>query len=206
MAALALAMLGLFLAVGLGLQGWLQYRRTGYSVLRGLYRRPLSEEWWIGECWLVGFLCVALAAALEVAEVVHPFSQVPGPARLAGAALAIVGFAATQWAVVTMGESWRVDVNDADGTRLVTSGPFRVVRNPVYSSMIVLVTGAALMVPTVLSFASVVSVLAGLELQVRRLEEPYLLRVHGEEWRAYASDIGRFVPRIGRLVRPAGVR
>ena len=39
----------------------------------------------------------------------------------------------------------------------------------------------------------------GLELQVRSVEEPYLLRTHGDAYRAYASRVGRFVPGIGRL-------
>jgi protein-S-isoprenylcysteine O-methyltransferase Ste14 len=36
---------------------------------------------------------------------------------------------------------------------------------------------------------------------VRLVEEPYLERVHGEAYRAYAERTGRFVPRIGRVIR-----
>ncbi|MFL5908785.1 MAG: methyltransferase family protein, partial [Solirubrobacterales bacterium] len=37
-----------------------------------------------------------------------------------------------------------------------------------------------------------------LQLQVRFVEEPYLIRTHGDDYRAYASEVGRFVPGIGR--------
>jgi len=60
--------------------------------------------------------------------------------------------------------------------------------------------GFALLVPTWLSFGAPLLVALGLELQVRFVEEPYLARTHGEEYRAYASRVGRFVPRLGRLV------
>jgi protein-S-isoprenylcysteine O-methyltransferase Ste14 len=43
-----------------------------------------------------------------------------------------------------------------------------------------------------------VLVIASLEIQVRRVEEPYLLATHGEAYRRYASRTGRFVPGLGR--------
>ncbi len=199
MAILALVFLVLFLAIGLGLQGWLQHRRTGYSVLRALYRRPLSKEWWIGECWVVGFFLIALAAVLDLYGVVRPVEVFSGAPRLAGVVIALSGFAFTEWAVVSMGESWRVDVNESERTALVTGGPFRLVRNPIYSGMILLTIGLTLMVPTLVSLAGAGFVILGLELQVRALEDPYLLRTHDDAWLAYASGVGRFVPGVGRL-------
>ena len=53
--------------------------------------------------------------------------------------------------------------------------------------------------PNALALASVPLVVIGLELQVRKWEEPYLLRVGGDEWVAYASRVGRFLPRLGRV-------
>jgi protein-S-isoprenylcysteine O-methyltransferase Ste14 len=55
------------------------------------------------------------------------------------------------------------------------------------------------MVPTWLGTAAVVVIVLALELQVRAVEEPYLVRTHGNEYRAYASRVGRFVPGIGRF-------
>jgi protein-S-isoprenylcysteine O-methyltransferase Ste14 len=59
--------------------------------------------------------------------------------------------------------------------------------------------GVALAVPNVLALAGLGAAIIGLQLQVRRIEEPYLLRVHGEDYRAYAAQAGRFLPGIGRL-------
>jgi protein-S-isoprenylcysteine O-methyltransferase Ste14 len=65
--------------------------------------------------------------------------------------------------------------------------------------MVVGWTGFALMVPTWLAFGAVVVIALGLELQVRVVEEPYLFRTHGDEFRAYAARVGRFLPGIGRF-------
>ena len=45
--------------------------------------------------------------------------------------------------------------------------------------------------------------LAALELQVRVVEEPHLLRAHGGAYASYAARVGRFVPGVGRLRRAA---
>jgi protein-S-isoprenylcysteine O-methyltransferase Ste14 len=56
-----------------------------------------------------------------------------------------------------------------------------------------------LVVPNVLSVLALVALTAAIELQVRLVEEPYLLRTHGDAYRRYAAVVGRFVPGLGRL-------
>ena len=72
-------------------------------------------------------------------------------------------------------------------------------RNPIFSGAALTAAGLALVVPNVLSLAMLVLFVAGLEIQVRLVEEPYLLRVHGEAYRRYAARTGRFLPGVGRL-------
>ena len=49
--------------------------------------------------------------------------------------------------------------------------------------------------------AATVVLLAAIQVQVRAVEEPYLLAVHGDAYRDYAARVGRFVPRMGRTFR-----
>jgi protein-S-isoprenylcysteine O-methyltransferase Ste14 len=116
-----------------------------------------------------------------------------------GIALAALGGMAVFLAQLGMGENWRIGVSDEQRTDLVTGGWFSLCRNPIYTAMIVGWIGFTLMVPTWLSFLAVVVIGIGLEIQVRAVEEPYLVRTHGDEYRAYASRVGRFVPSVGRL-------
>ena len=104
-----------------------------------------------------------------------------------------------------MGASWRVGVDPAERTALVTTGVFGVVRNPVFSAMVAAQAGVTLMVPTWLSVLGLVSLVVAVELQVRSIEEPYLRAVHGPTYAAYAARAGRFVPGVGRMPAATGL-
>jgi protein-S-isoprenylcysteine O-methyltransferase Ste14 len=73
------------------------------------------------------------------------------------------------------------------------------VRNPIFTGMLPTSLGIALLVPNALAVAAVVLLFAALEIQTRFVEEPYLLKVHGDIYRRYASRVGRFLPLVGRL-------
>jgi len=97
-----------------------------------------------------------------------------------------------------MGASWRIGVDPDEVTELVRSGIYGVVRNPIYSGMVVFAAGQALAHANVVSVAAVVLMAAGVEIQVRAVEEPYLDRTHGPRYRQWAARTGRFVPAVGR--------
>jgi protein-S-isoprenylcysteine O-methyltransferase Ste14 len=54
------------------------------------------------------------------------------------------------------------------------------------------------MTPNPLALAAFLILVAAIELQVRVVEEPYLLRTHSDSYRAYTQTVGRFLPGIGR--------
>ena len=114
-------------------------------------------------------------------------------------ALAGLGIAGTVASQLAMGDSWRGDVDPDRRTALVTTGPFRLVRNPILTSTFITGLGIALVVPNVMALLMLVGIVAAQQIQVRLVEEPYLLRVHGDAYRRYAAVTGRFVPGIGRL-------
>jgi protein-S-isoprenylcysteine O-methyltransferase Ste14 len=126
----------------------------------------------------------------------------------AGLVLAGAGIGLTFWAQLAMGASWRIGVDPAERTALVTSGPFAVVRNPIFSTMALTAVGLTLMAPTAIGLIALAVLVGALEIQVRGVEEPYLRGVHGEAFAAYAARTGRFVPRItpGRAGRPGSRR
>jgi protein-S-isoprenylcysteine O-methyltransferase Ste14 len=100
-----------------------------------------------------------------------------------------------------MGNSWRIGVRDGEHTDLVDQGPFRWVRNPIFSFLILTAAALAVLVPNRLSVVAFFCLSLAVELQVRFVEEPYLSRTHGDRYAAYCQRVGRFVPWIGRARR-----
>jgi protein-S-isoprenylcysteine O-methyltransferase Ste14 len=194
MGGLALALYALYLALALGLRLALHRRRTGSSGFKGISGRPGSAEWTGGVLFVLGW-AVGIAGCLF-----DPLSALDTPAvHVAGLLLYGAGLAGTLVAQEAMRASFRIGVDEAERTALVTDGPFALVRNPIYSAMLPALLGLALLAGSAVAFAGFVLVLVALELQTRLVEEPYLLRVHGREYSQYAARVGRFVPGLGRL-------
>ncbi|WP_202120991.1 methyltransferase family protein [Streptomyces sp. BA2] len=83
-------------------------------------------------------------------------------------------------------------------TPLVTTGPFRLVRNPIYAALTVVIASLALAVPNAIAVLGLAVMALGIEIQVRRIEEPYLQSIHGNDYQRYAARTGRFLPGLGR--------
>ncbi len=196
----ALALYLIFGALGFGWRSWRQYRATGSTGFRGASGRPGSLEWFAG----VGFIAaIAVGVAAAVLQAAGSLAPVPvlsaPPVQALGIVLAVAGIVATLYAQNQMGDSWRIGVDDTETTTLVRTGVFGLVRNPIFTAMIVFAAGITLTIPNPLAIAGFVLLVATIELQVRIVEEPYLARVHGADYRSYLTTTGRFAPGIGRI-------
>jgi protein-S-isoprenylcysteine O-methyltransferase Ste14 len=192
----ALALYGLIALVGRSL---LQYRRTGSTGWRGVHGRPGSAAWWAGV--LMGLACLGLVLAPVIAMLATPSPASAVQVGL-GAALFLAGLVITVIAQLEMGDAWRIGVRDGERTELRTAGPFAWCRNPIFTGMLLVGLGMAAWIP--LAVPAWLALWAGLELQVRVVEEPHLSRIHGAPYQAYAARTGRFLPGLGRgaLGRP----
>jgi protein-S-isoprenylcysteine O-methyltransferase Ste14 len=200
MATLALILYGVYLVLAFGLRTLIQLRRTGSTGFHGLGGRPGSAEWIAGVGFTVALLVGAAAPVLALLDVVEPIAALDTTAaHVAGLLLAVAGIGLTFYAQVAMGTSWRIGVDPEERTQLVTTGPFALVRNPIFAAMLPASLGLALLVPNVVALAGLAALFVALEIQVRLVEEPHLLRVHGDSYRQYAARVGRFVPGLGRL-------
>ena len=195
---LALALYILFLMAAAGLRAWVQHRSTGDHGFRGLSARSSALEWTAGALVVVSFIALGVA---PVTTLIGILDCIALPTWLSGlgAAIAIAGFVLVIAAQLNMGDSWRVGVDPSERTELVTGGLFSVVRNPIFSSLGVFVVGYVLMVPNACSAIAAVLGAIGINLQVRCVEEPFLLQSHGDAYREYARRVGRFLPLVGRL-------
>jgi protein-S-isoprenylcysteine O-methyltransferase Ste14 len=191
------AVLGL---LGFGGRILIQLRLTGSTGVVGVGGTGGPVEWLSG-CLFVGSLAGGvIGAVLQLNDELEPVGGLDSTGvQIAGLILYAAGLVGVLGSQLAMGRSWRIGVPE-ERTDLVTGGPFALVRNPIYTAMIVAVAGLALLAPNPLSLAGIIGLIAGLELHVRFAEEPQLLRSHGEDYAAYASRVGRFIPGVGRLL------
>jgi len=201
MAAAALALFVAMMLLAGALRTLIQRHRTGDSG----NRRTLSPRGSLGWSALtatdIGYLMVGVGGPLAHWLGLPPLSALQHPAvQVLGVALAAAGIATAFWAQMAMGASWRIGIDENERTALVTTGPFRWVRNPIFTAVLVALLGLALMVPNPVALLGWAVALTGIETQVRRIEEPHLHRLHGEPYTRYAAKVGRFLPGLGRLV------
>lgn len=194
-AAVALVLFVAFSVLAFGWRTVVQWRRHGDT---GWRLRPEGIERVVGPMLIVGF--VLLAAAPVWALAVGAADRWTA-AAVVGAVLAVGAGVLTLVAQVQMGASWRIGVEPGERTDLVTDGLFAAVRNPIFTGMLAVSLGLALLVPNAASIAGAALAWLSIQLQVRLVEEPNLGRVHGDAYRRWTAATGRFVPGLGRHPR-----
>jgi len=109
--------------------------------------------------------------------------------------LVLAGYAATLWCYAIMGDTWRIGIDQNEKNPLVTRGPYRLVRHPIYLFQIVMLAGVALLLPTCLSLIVLIFHVVCVLIKAAD-EESYLITVHGKTYRDYLSRTGRLLPRV----------
>jgi protein-S-isoprenylcysteine O-methyltransferase Ste14 len=144
-------------------------------------------------------IAAALGSAIAIASFaakVAPSLAMPGPNRALGLVVMWLGLAIRVWAVAALGRAFRTTVEvDADQA-VVSSGPYRWVRHPSYTGLLLIVAGFGLAVGNWLALA--VCVTLPLPALLRRIdvEEAELTRVLGEPYRAYRTRTKRLIPGL----------
>ncbi|AKT41605.1 methyltransferase family protein [Chondromyces crocatus] len=197
-ALLVLLLVVLSLLLTFGVRTWLHLRDTGSTGFRGISGRPGSLPWIGGVSFALALACTVLAPLLVWLGVDRWLFLPQAALDIVGTIAALLGVAGIAWSQNAMGRSWRVGVDGAERTTLVLEGPFRAVRNPVFSFLVLGSLGLLLVLPTFTSLAALALLVLAIELQVRIIEEPYLRTTHGDTYTDYSRRTGRFVPWIGR--------
>lgn len=120
-----------------------------------------------------------------------------GPAfAWATVALAAFGFAFTWWARLHLGRLWSSSVTKKADHHVVDTGPYALVRHPIYTGVITAALAVFLLKGTLIGLAGVAVMTAGFYIKAR-LEERFLRRELGADaYDAYARRVAMLVPFI----------
>jgi protein-S-isoprenylcysteine O-methyltransferase Ste14 len=116
--------------------------------------------------------------------------------QFAGLATYVTGFAVMAWALIALRRSYQLGglaPRPEDG--MVTSGPYRVVRHPMYAAVLSISFGLACLTQSLTGLAVVVIYLV-LLYHLIPIEESRLLNAYGECYAAYRRDTRRLVPFV----------
>ena len=138
---------------------------------------------------MVGWLAYALLAVPLAFLVATKRMFSPAPAVVA---LLVAGLAVVVWARITFG--WRSLHAGSDATKggIVTSGPYRWVRHPIYAGVMLALAGVIIGHHDPPTIAAVALVVAGLAVRIAA-EERAVLRMY-PEYASYAQRTKRLIP------------
>jgi protein-S-isoprenylcysteine O-methyltransferase Ste14 len=124
-----------------------------------------------------------------------PLRDAPGWAMLAPA---VTGLALSWWARVNLGPLWSGTITRKNNHRVVHTGPYALVRHPIYAGIALSLFATAVVRGTPMSFLGAALMVLGFYAKARR-EERFLREELGPEaYDAYAKRVPMFVPFLHR--------
>ncbi len=166
---------------------------------KGLKENLLLLGWFfVIAGWMVQPLLVGKFGNFRIFSFINPLLTPEG--LILGILLALTGYACTLWCYKTLGDSWRLGFNKKAKTTLVTQGPYRLIRHPIYSFQILILAGMVWLLPT--PFSLLILLIHFVCIWIMTLdEEKYLMSTHGSEYKDYYYRTGRFIPGFKKDVK-----
>ena len=164
---------------------WQQRRAEATKADKGSYALLLTST-------AAGLVWLGLAPTIAPAAMIRPSSV----AFAVGLAMFLAGFGMRRWSEMTLGRYFTFTVMTSADQPVVTSGPYRFVRHPGYTGVLLIVIGAGLVNSNWIGLGGW-TLLILLPLLYRiRVEENALLIALGDRYGAYAAHHKRLVPLV----------
>ncbi len=145
---------------------------------------------------LLIFLGIIISLTVATAFATAGIAMLPSWTCYLGIILMIVGIALRQWSMLVLGQFFSMAVRIQQGQTVVQTGPYRYVRHPSYTGLIIIFVGLGLALQSwgaILALVLIFAVVWGLRIYV---EEKALISALGEPYRAYARRTKRLIPYV----------
>lgn len=193
---LPLIMMTLFLTLVVFARVGIQYFSVGDSGIRPGSKLKTKREILISYA-MFGTLVVQLVLSwLYVVGLIGPQVELGSAGTWIGVVLCVIGIVSASYCQFAMGKNWRIGVDPDEKTELVTTGIYSKIRNPIYTACMIFGLGLLVLAPNAYMLITGLVGFFAVQAYVRRIEEPYLIGLHGEEYLRYMESTGSFLPRI----------
>lgn len=112
-----------------------------------------------------------------------------------GALLVVAGVALACWSRSMLGRNWSVSVERKEGHELIRTGPYRLVRHPIYTGLLLAALGTCIAIGEVRVVISFPVILVSLVWKLQR-EEAVLGDEFGEQYAAYRMQTRALIPGV----------
>jgi len=190
------AMYWMSLASGLavvGIQAIAKAKRKPGKIVAMSTVHPLREKV-LKVCSICGLLMVAFLSYRRNPILTLRF-DIPVAIQLVGAVLNIVGVIIVLCSHLWLGKNWSGRVRIRADHELITSGPFRCIRHPLYLGFFLVIVGITLSLKTVAGIVIWLMAVVVYDIKARQ-EEKLLTQYFGEKYRRYQARTWRFIPYV----------
>jgi protein-S-isoprenylcysteine O-methyltransferase Ste14 len=113
----------------------------------------------------------------------------------AGLALTIAGIAFALWARFYLGRNWSGRVTLKENHELIRTGPYAIVRHPIYSGFLLALTGTVIAIGEIRAILALVIVAIGLHFK-SKTEERFMSEKFSEQYATYSREVKSLIPYI----------
>lgn len=169
-----------------------------WAVAAASTKRTAQRQDWASRLWYLLLLVLAFALLLGAVPL-DPFTRRVVPASpvadIIAAVLCAGGVVLAIWARHAIGSNWSGIVTLKRDHELVTQGPYRYVRHPIYSAILMMFLGTALAIGRLGGFVGFVLCCASFWIKLRQ-EEALMMRHFPDEYPAYRARVKALVPYV----------
>jgi len=112
-----------------------------------------------------------------------------------GLAITIIGLGFAVWARFAIGRNWGGLITVQQDHKLMRTGPYGIVRHPIYSGFMLATLGTAIIVGEIGGLVSVALIVISWGYKAR-LEESFMIEQFGAEYEDYRRDVKRLIPGV----------
>jgi protein-S-isoprenylcysteine O-methyltransferase Ste14 len=160
------------------------------------HRSGTERAGWNGEIIFRAGVAVTALAAIAAVRLVPAAGTSADAVAWAGLGLLWCGIALRLWSFLALGRYFTFIVQTAADQPVITRGPYRVIRHPSYTGILLAVTGLGLVTRNWLALAVIIIGVTGCLVFRIRIEERALLGSSGDSYRSYAADHKRLIPFV----------